>query len=83
MPISIEKIQSAINEHGAQAVLEAAKKQMAGDTDQFAAMGFIPESMGCVYKVMTVAYEQMGEAARAIDYAKTQAELTELISRHS
>jgi hypothetical protein len=75
MAISNAQIQTAINERGAQAVYDAALKQMAGDTARFVDMGFSPNTMGCVHKVMTVAYEQLGDAAKVIDYAKTQAEL--------
>lgn len=81
MTISFDQIQVAINKSGANAVHGAAIKQMSGDSESFYEMGFQPENLGDVYKVLTVAYEQMSDASRAISFAKTQAELEDFANK--
>jgi hypothetical protein len=75
MSITKHQIQDAINLHGAVNVHAAAIAQMEGKVDKFSRMGFEPENLGCVYKVLQESYRQMGDANRAINFAKTQAEL--------
>ena len=75
MSITKIQIQDAINTHGAVNVHAAAIAKMGGKADKFTSMGFAPENLGCVYKVLQEAYNQMGEANQAISFAKTQAEL--------
>jgi hypothetical protein len=77
MPISKEQVQQAIVRFGAVQVHDAAIKKMGGDASLFDQMGFVPLNLGDVYRVLTIAYEEMGEASRAISYAKTQAELND------
>ncbi len=75
MSITKNQIQDAINLHGAANVHKAAIAQMEGKIDKFTSMGFSPDNLGCVYKVLQEAYNQMGEANQAISFAKTQADL--------
>lgn len=66
----------AIRAHGAQAVYDAACRHTAGDIDKgLPSVGLTASTMGDVYAIQSEAYAQLGEAARAIDYAKSQASL--------
>lgn len=69
--------QDAIRTHGAKAVYDAASRHMAGDRVRgLASVGLSATTMGDVYAIQSAAYAELGDAARAIDYAKTQADLS-------
>lgn len=66
----------AIRAHGAQAVYDAASRHMAGDTARgLQSVGLVAISLGDVFRIQSEAYAELGEAARAIDYAKATSEL--------
>lgn len=72
-------IDQAIRQHGAQAVYDAAGRHMAGDTSHgLASVGLTARSMGDVWRTQSAAYAQLGDAARAIDYAKASATLSSI-----
>lgn len=69
-------INEAIQTYGAQAVYDAASRHMAGDMARgLRCVGLSARNMGDVYAIQREAYAQLGDAARAIDYAKAQADL--------
>jgi hypothetical protein len=75
-------ITEAIQTHGAQAVYDAASRHMGGDFKHgLASVGLSAQTMADVFAIQSRAYAEMGLAARAIDYAKAQAELDALIAR--
>lgn len=72
----------AIRMHGAQAVYDAASRHMAGDTKRgLASVGLSAQTMGDVWDIQSAAYAELGDAARAIDYARVQADLSRLVSK--
>jgi hypothetical protein len=69
----------AIREHGAQAVYDAANRHMAGDKVQgLCTVGLSAKTMGDVYAIQSQAYAELGDAAKVIDYAKAQADLSRI-----
>lgn len=69
----------AIREHGAQAVYDAANRHMAGDKARgLSTVGLSVKTMGDVYAIQSQAYAELGDAAKAIDYADANARLDEL-----
>lgn len=69
-------IQSAIRQHGAKTVYDAAHRHMAGDKVRgLASVGLAAENMGDVVSVSSAAYKEMGPAAQAIDSAQATAAL--------
>lgn len=68
-------VRAAIAAHGAQAVYDAATRHMAGAKPDLCDMGLSPATLGDVYDALSSAYAELGEAARAIDAAKTSAAL--------
>jgi hypothetical protein len=70
-------IELAIDAHGAKTVYEAAYRHMGG-AKSLADVGLTPSNMGEVDFAMTVAYEHLSEAQRAIDYADATSKLATL-----
>lgn len=75
-------IQDAIHKHGAHAVYDAACRHMAGTTPDLNSVGISPASLRDVLDVQSHAYAQLGEARKAIENAKTLAELDSIAKRH-
>ena len=69
----------AIRMHGAQTVYDAAGRHMAGDVARgLASVGLAARTMGDVWAIHSAAYAELGDAAKAIDYAKAHADLSRL-----
>lgn len=73
-------IAKAIQLHGASAVYKAAHRHMAGDKKNgLSTVGLSVTTMGEVYDILSAAYAEMGDAARAIDYADSTATLAQIV----
>ncbi len=68
-------INAAIAEHGAAKVYAAATKHMAGQQPDLSSLGLRPKTLRDVYDALSEAYNQLGEADKAIDAAQTSAAL--------
>lgn len=69
----------AIRLHGAQAVYDAASRHMAGDAARgLSSVGLTAATMRDVWAIHSAAYAELGDAARAIDYARAQADLSRI-----
>ena len=69
----------AIRAHGAQAVYTASHRHMAGDRRRgLPSVGLYPASLGDVYRVMSAAYAELGDAACAVDHAAATSQLEKL-----
>lgn len=67
-------LNQSIQTHGAQAVYNAASQHMA-DGKTLAQVGLRANNMGDVWRIQSEAYAQLGDGAKIIDAAKTQAQL--------
>ncbi|MGS1116044.1 hypothetical protein [Castellaniella sp. UC4442_H9] len=67
----------AIRRYGARVVYRAAYRHMAGFSS-LASVGLSAHSIADVWRIMSLAYAQLGEADRAIDHADAQARLDEI-----
>lgn len=69
-------IQSAINKHGAKTVREAALARMGGDKGSaLQKVGLAAENLAEAMEIADMAYDNLGSAAQAIDYAQATAAL--------
>lgn len=72
-----QDIFDACRKHGPKAVYDAAHRHMGGDKVRgLASVGLAAVNMGEVVQVASRAYDQLGPAAQAIDYAQATAELS-------
>lgn len=72
--ITPEQIGDAILEHGALAVYNAAAAHMT-DSASLHAVGLQPETLGDVNRALSVAYQRMTDAERAIENAAASSAL--------
>ncbi len=69
-------IAAAIQQHGAAAVYAAAHRHASGDTSRgLRSVGIQPETMADVWSAMSVAYNAMTDAERAIEAASASSDL--------
>lgn len=69
-------IQAAINKHGAKRVRDAAHARMSGDKGAaLLLVGLVADNLAQAVTIADVAYNNLGAAAQAIDYAQATAEL--------
>jgi hypothetical protein len=72
-----ETIATAIRQHGARAVYQAASRHMS-DGKSLHGVGLNPGNLGDVWRAQSEAYARLSEADKAIDHADVQARLDEL-----
>lgn len=69
----------SIRKYGAKAVYDASARHMSGDRAHgLSTVELNAESMADVYEIQSAAYAELGDAAKAIDYAMACASLSRL-----
>ena len=69
---------AAVRAHGAKRVYDAAHSRMSGARMPLEKIGLVAHTIANAVQIASVAYDNLGPAAQAIDLAQTQSKLSQL-----